>query len=77
MRRRSRSAVKAARSQVIMHRTDVVEAYRAGASMLGLCRTWEVDSRWLTAQFEAWGEPRRDLSEAALMRGSRISPFRP
>lgn len=60
-----------------MHRADVVEAYRAGASMLNLCRTWEVDSRWLAAQFEAWGEPRRDLSEAAFFRGTRISPFRP
>lgn len=76
VRRRSRSEVHSARHQLSIHRADVVEAYRAGASMQNICRTWEVDSRWLTAQFEAWGEPRRDLSEAALVRGSRISPFR-
>ncbi|MFI8435105.1 hypothetical protein ACIGJO_15325 [Streptomyces sp. NPDC079020] len=66
--------MKAARVELLIHRDDVLRAYRDGASLLNLCRTWQVDPRWLTTQFDAWGEPRRDRSAAAIARGPGIPP---
>lgn len=74
MRRRTRDEVKAARAELLKHRDDVVKASRDGASMQNLCRTWDVDSKWLAEQFDAWGEHRRDRSQAASLRGPGAPP---
>ncbi|MFD9429111.1 MULTISPECIES: hypothetical protein [unclassified Streptomyces] len=66
--------MKAARVDVLIHRDDVLQAYRAGAPMLNLCSTWQVDPRWLTAQFDTWDEPLRDRSATAIARDPGTPP---
>lgn len=72
---RSREEVQASRNAVLEAKGTVIARYRLGDSMALLAREYQVNADWLAARFDEWGEPRRDRSAAAVVRGPGVPPM--
>lgn len=63
-------AVQEKRQALLTDKDKVLARYRDGESLNSLSKAYGVGNTWLTAQFDEWGEPRRDRSQAGVARGS-------
>ncbi|MGW6454458.1 hypothetical protein ACWF94_00780 [Streptomyces sp. NPDC055078] len=52
-------------------REQVIARYREGSSLRAIAHAYDVDDKWLTGRFDAWGFPRRDHRAAAIIRWHR------
>lgn len=65
---------EAARARVRKSMSRIIERYRDGESMNKLAAAFGVSPNFLAGQFDAWGEPRRDMTAAQmLLRAQRMA----
>ncbi|WP_330174520.1 NUDIX hydrolase [Streptomyces sp. NBC_01498] len=59
---------QAGMERVRLNKAEIISRYRAGESMNKLASAFGVYPMWLAARFDAWREPRRDMSAAQRLR---------